>query len=132
MMTPRAASHSLVAFSISVSSTGWRSNVDRLITLSTSLVAVCCSSASVNSRFRASSSVNSRTFSIAMTAWAAKVSRSAICLSENGRGSRRRITMVPSASPSRSSGIARIARWPPLLENALDIASSASGSIAMS
>ena len=48
-----------------------------------SLVAVCCSRASVVSRFR-SSSVNSRTFSIAITAWAAKVWSSAICVSEKG------------------------------------------------
>ena len=39
-----------------------------------SAVAVCCSRASVKSRFRASSSVNSRTFSMAMTAWSANVS----------------------------------------------------------
>ena len=38
-----------------------------------SLVAVCCSSVSVNSRLRASSSWNRRTFSIAITAWSAKV-----------------------------------------------------------
>ena len=44
----RRAPHSLTALSIMVSRTGWRSNVDRLITLSTSLVAVCCSSASLN------------------------------------------------------------------------------------
>ena len=46
-------------------------------------VAVCCSSASFVS-------LNSRTFSIAMTAWSANVSRSLICLSENGRTSGRR------------------------------------------
>ena len=34
-----------------VSRTGWRSNFERLITFNTSLVAVCCSSASVSSRF---------------------------------------------------------------------------------
>ena len=50
-------------------------------------VAVCCSSDSVSSRFRASSSLNSRTFSIAMTAWSAKVSRSLICLSVKDRTS---------------------------------------------
>ena len=32
-------------------------------------------------------SLNRRTFSIAITAWSAKVSRSAICLSVNGRTS---------------------------------------------
>ena len=54
------------------------------MTAQISLVAVCCSSASVSSRLRASSSVNSRTFSMAMTAWSAKVWSSAICLSVNG------------------------------------------------
>ena len=33
------------------------------------------------------SSLNSRTFSMAITAWSAKVSRSVICFSENGRTS---------------------------------------------
>ena len=58
--------------------------VDRPITLSSSLVAVCCSSATRSSLLRASSSVNSRTFSMAITAWSAKVLRSAICVSEKG------------------------------------------------
>ena len=57
--------------------------LDRLMTRSTSAVAVCRASASVSSRLRASSSVNSRTFSMAITAWSAKVWSSAICLSEN-------------------------------------------------
>ena len=56
-----------------------------------SAVAVCCSRASVSSRFRASSSVNSRTFSIAITAWSAKVFASAICLSVKGCTSLRRM-----------------------------------------
>ena len=63
------------AFSASVSKTGCRSKVERPITLSTSLVAVCCSSATRSSLLRACSSVNSRTFSMAMTAWSAKVSQ---------------------------------------------------------
>ena len=50
--------------------------MDRPITLSSSLVAVCCSSATRSSLLRVSSSVNRRTFSMAMTAWSAKVSRS--------------------------------------------------------
>ena len=48
-----------------------------------SLVAVCCSSDSV-------SSWNSRTFSMAMTAWSAKVSSSLICAGVKGRTSVRR------------------------------------------
>ena len=49
-----------------------------------SLVAVCVSSAVVSSRLLACSSVNRRTFSMAMTAWSAKVFSSSISLSENG------------------------------------------------
>jgi hypothetical protein len=52
-----------------------------------SLVAVCCSSASVTSRLLASSSLNSRTFAMAITAWSAKVLRSLICESANWPGS---------------------------------------------
>jgi hypothetical protein len=63
-----------------VSNTGPRSPGDELMTPSTSAVAVCCSSAS-------RVSVNSRAFSIAMTACAAKFCSNAICLSENGRTS---------------------------------------------
>ena len=75
-MKARSASHSRTAFSASVSNTGCRSNVDRPITLSSSLVAVCCSSATRSSRFRASSSSNRRTFWMAITAWSPKVFRS--------------------------------------------------------
>ena len=46
-----------------------------------SAVAVCCSSDSVSSALRACSSLNSRTFSIAMTAWSAKVFSSSTCFS---------------------------------------------------
>ena len=44
----------------------------RLITRSTSEVAVCCSSASERSSVRWRSSLSRRVFSMAMTAWAAK------------------------------------------------------------
>ena len=50
------------------------------MTLSTSDVAVCCSSDSRNS-------LSSRVFSMAMTAWAEKFSTHSICLSLNGRTS---------------------------------------------
>ena len=50
------------------------------MTRSTSEVAVCCCS---DSR----SSLSSRVFSMAMTAWAAKFVTSSICLSVNGRTS---------------------------------------------
>ena len=55
------------------------------MTWSTSDVAVCCSSNSVSSRVRCCSASNSRAFSIAITAWSAKVSASSICLSVKGR-----------------------------------------------
>ena len=51
------------------------------MTLSTSEVAVCCASDSESSRVRRCSASNSRTFSIAITAWSANVSTSSICLS---------------------------------------------------
>ena len=64
-MAAISASHSRAADSTSVSSTGCRSKVERLITLSTSAVAVCC--------WRdLRSSLSSRVFSMAMTACAAK------------------------------------------------------------
>ena len=55
------------------------------ITPITSEVAVCCSSASVKSSVRCRSSLSSRVFSMAMTAWAAKFLTRLICLSANGR-----------------------------------------------
>ena len=75
------------------------------MTCSTSEVAVCCSSASVSSRVRACTSSNSRTFSIAITAWSAKVVTSSICLSVNGTHLLARHRMItPIGVPSRSSG----------------------------
>ena len=64
---------------------------DWLITRRMSLVAVCCSSASVRARLRDPSSLKSRTFSIAITAWSAKVCSRAICFWGN----------VPSAADLR-------------------------------
>src|SRR5215472_8304775 len=53
-IAPCSAPQSLTAFSTSVSKTGWRSNAERLMTLRTSLVAVCCSCASVSERCKSS------------------------------------------------------------------------------
>ena len=64
----------------------------------------------VRAAFLASSSLNSRTFSRAMTAWAAKVCSSAICLSVNGRTSVRYTISTPTEAPSRSSGVASAVR----------------------
>src|SRR6516165_4363105 len=47
-MRPLSALHRRTAFSTTFSSTDWRSNAERLMTLRTSLVAVCCSRASAS------------------------------------------------------------------------------------
>ena len=85
------------------------------ITRSTSDVAVCCSSDSHSSRVRCCSASNSRTFSIAITAWSAKVSTSLICLSVNGRTAARCRRSTPIGIPSRKSGTPRMVRKSPSL-----------------
>ena len=87
-----------------VSKTGWTSVGELAMTRRISPVAVCCSSASVSSRLRASSSSNSRAFSMAMTAWSANVFRRAICLSVKGRTSRRHMTRAPMARRCAAGG----------------------------
>ena len=88
-------------------STVSRSSVE-LSARPTSPSAVSCSTERVSSAVRARSSLNRRTFSIAITAWLAKVSRSAICLAEKGWASGPRLMkMTPSGVPSRSSGRAQ-------------------------
>jgi len=67
------------------------------MTCKTSAAAVCCSSAS-------RVSVKSRVFSIAMTAWSAKVQTSSIWRSVNGSTRPRSSTKTPIGSPSRNSG----------------------------
>ena len=62
-----------------LSNTGCASAIDSLTTRSTSAEVVCSSSASLVS-------LNSRTFSIAITAWSAKVCSSSTCLSANAPG----------------------------------------------
>jgi hypothetical protein len=59
------------------------------------------------SRVRACTSSKSRTFSIAMTAWSAKVSASSICASVNGLTVIRPSSTTPMGLPSRSSGTPR-------------------------
>jgi len=75
---PNLASHKRVAFTSMAWNTGPRSPGELEMTRSTSEVAVCCSSDSESSRVRACTSSNSRTFSIAITAWSANVSTSVI------------------------------------------------------
>ena len=61
---------------------------------------------------RSSSSLNSRTFSMAMTAWLAKVLSNSICLSEKGRTSIRQMLIAPIAVPSLSIGSLRMSEVP--------------------
>ena len=63
-----------------------------------------------SSAVRACTSSNSRTFSMAITAWSAKVWTSAIWRSVNSRASGRDSEITPSTLPSRFSGTARPAR----------------------
>jgi len=82
------------------------------MTLSTSLVAVWYSSDSSRSRVRACNSPSSREFSIAMTAWSAKVRTSSICRTVNGSTHFRESVIMPIGSLSRSSGTPSMVRRP--------------------
>ena len=62
----------VVAFASMVPNTGASSPRELEMTFNTSLVAVCCSSASPRSSVRWRNSLSSRVFSMAMTACAAK------------------------------------------------------------
>ena len=64
---------------------------------------------------RCCSASNSRVFSMAITAWSAKVSTNLICLSVNGRTAARCRTSTPTGMPSRRSGTPRIVRKSPSL-----------------
>ena len=99
-MLPNFAPHMRVAFASKTSNTGVRSPGEPEMTFSTSLVAVCCSSASLRSSVRWRSSFSSRVFSMAITAWAAKVLRIACCLTDNGPGATRATLSAPIAMPS--------------------------------
>ena len=70
---PNLAPQTRTAFSRIFWNSGASSSSELLIAPSTSEVAVCCSSDSVRSRVFACTSSNNRTFSIAITAWSAKV-----------------------------------------------------------
>ena len=75
---PNLASQMRVAFSSIALNTGSSSPGELLMTFSTSAVAVCCCER------LARSSLSSRVFSMAITAWAAKFVSNSICLSVNG------------------------------------------------
>ena len=111
-MAPPSVPASSLARETIVSSTRSKSNVEE-IARPTSPSACSSPTERVSSVVRACSSVKSRTFSIAMTAWSAKVWSSAICLSVNGRTSARRMVIAPIAAPSRMSGAVKWVRQRP-------------------
>ena len=94
-----------------VVSTVSRSSVE-LTARPTSPSAVSFSTDCVSSAVRVCSSVNRRTFSMAMTAWSAKVSRSSIWRGVNPPVSVLRRKIVPIATPSRNMGAATAERMP--------------------
>ena len=89
-----------------LSNTGCVSATEPLITCSTSAVAVCCSSASVVSLSR-------RTFSIAITAWSAKVCSRSDWRAGVTPGSSQATMIAPIGCPSLSSGAPIIRRQCP-------------------
>ena len=109
-IVPKLASQMRVAFSNMVWNTGSNSPGELEMTRSTSDVAVCCSSASVNSAVRFWTSSNRRTFSIAIAAWSAKVETSSICLSLKGATALRPRVSTPTGLPSRIIGAAKKVR----------------------
>ena len=84
--------------------------------------------ASRNSALRSWISLNSRTFSMAMTAWAAKVSSSSICLSVNGRTSVSANRNHSDRHSLSSSGVLSSVRMPRLLRMASLSGNSSSAS----
>ena len=86
-MEPNDASQIREACSSMDLKTGSSSPGELEMTFRTSDVAVCCSRASERSSVRWRSSLSSRVFSMAMTAWAAKFFTSSICWLPNGRTS---------------------------------------------
>jgi hypothetical protein len=94
-----------------VSSTASRSRVELTAWL-TSPRALSSLTERVSSAVRASSSLNSRTFSMAIAAWSAKVVTSSICLSVNGWTAVLQMEKTPMGTPSRIIGTPRIVRYP--------------------
>jgi hypothetical protein len=111
---PNLAPQMRTVFSSIARKTGSNSPGELLMTLSISDVAVCCSSDSLSSRVRCCSASKRRTFSMAMTAWSAKVCANSICLSVNGSGLFLERKITPTTFPSRNSGTPSATRKPPI------------------
>ena len=96
---------SRLALSAIASNTGCTSDGELAITFKISAVAVCRSSASLVS-------LNSRTFSMAMTAWSAKVCNNSTSLAANAPASLRDTVITPIGLPLWSMGTDNAARNP--------------------
>src|SRR6516165_2235541 len=105
-MVPSSACESCAARLMIVASTVSRSS-EELTARSTSSSACSSPTERVSSSVRVCNSSSSRAFSIAMTAWSAKVRTSSICRSVNGCTRFRPRLIVPRTAPSRSSGTPR-------------------------
>ena len=70
-----------------------------------------------NSALRSWISLNSRTFSMAMTAWSTNVSSKAMCGSVKGPHLHTTNPNHSKGTPSRCSGVASAGRWPAVSEN---------------
>ncbi len=95
----------------------------------TSPRAVSCPTERVSASVRASSSLNSRTFSMAIAAWSAKVMRSTSWTFGIGPGAAQPTTIAPSGRPSRIIGTPSMRRQPPLRANRLSYSGSAKTSV---
>ena len=102
-----------VAFSSMAWNTGSSSPGELEMTCSTSEVAVCCSSDSLRSSVRWRSSLNSRTFSMAITACAANTFSNSSCRFGMEPASAQAPTIAPNGTPSRSIGTASMLRHAP-------------------
>ena len=111
-MVPNLAPQTRVAFSSIFWKTGSNSPGEALMTWRTSDVAVCCSSDSASSRERACTSSNSRAFSMAITAWFAKVVARSTCLLLKGCTLLREMSSRPVTTPSRMRGTPNMLRMP--------------------
>ena len=104
-MPKRAALVTIISVSPMMALSGVRSSWLMLETNCDLCSLACCSW-----RFLSWISSNSRTFSIAITAWSAKVVTSSICLSVNGRTSARVSVKTPIGTSSRSIGTPSMVR----------------------
>ena len=118
MLTSYAAQRRQAIFPIA-SNTGFKSLGEREMTVRTSPIAVWYSRLSISSRVRACTSSNNRVFSIAMTAWSAKVLNSSMSFPENAPAVARATMTTPSGVPSFIKGTNKPLRMPTARDSGL-------------